>query len=73
MTLGSGADPIHVISSKAPLARAVLGKSKGDEVALQVGALKQQFEVLKVCRDVKLVGSSFGSGKCMVWVTLIDP
>lgn len=49
MTLGSGADPIHVISSKAPLARAVLGKSKGDEVALQVGALKQQFEVLKVC------------------------
>lgn len=49
MTLGSGAEPIHVISSKAPLARAVLGKSKGDEVALQVGALKQQFEVLKVC------------------------
>lgn len=49
MTLGSGADLIHVISSKAPLAWAVLGKSEGDEVALQVGALKQQFEVLKVC------------------------
>lgn len=49
MTLGSGAELIHVISSKAPLARAVLGKSEGDEVELQVGALKQQFEVLKVC------------------------
>lgn len=49
MTLGSGADLIRVISSKAPLARAVLGKSEGDEVELQVGAWKQQFEVLKVC------------------------
>lgn len=48
MTLGSGADLIHVISAKAPLARAVLGKTEGDEVALQVASVRQQLEVLKV-------------------------
>ncbi|BEU95557.1 GreA/GreB family elongation factor [Acidovorax sp. DW039] len=46
MKLGSG---VQVISGEAPLARAMLGKCEGDEVAIQVGApVPQQFEVLRV-------------------------
>ncbi len=40
--------PVQVLSSDAPLARALLGKCEGDEVLLQMGALRQQFEVLRV-------------------------
>lgn len=47
MTLGSGADLVQVISSKAPLAQAMLGKCEGDEVTFQIGAVQQLFEVLK--------------------------
>lgn len=46
MKLGSG---VQVISSEAPLGRAMLGKCEGDEVAIQIGApVQQQFEVLRV-------------------------
>ncbi len=46
MKLGSG---VQVISSEAPLGKAMLGKCEGDEVAIQVGApVLQQFEVLRV-------------------------
>ena len=48
MQLASGAQPVQVISSEAPLARAMLGKCEGDEVSLQVGPTRQQFEVLWV-------------------------
>ena len=48
MQLGSGVEIVHVISSEAPLARAMLGKCEGDEVALQVAPVRQQFEVLQV-------------------------
>jgi len=48
MKLVNGADPIQVISSKAPLGRAVLGKSEGDEVSIQITSTRQQFEVLWV-------------------------
>ncbi|MEG2976956.1 MAG: GreA/GreB family elongation factor [Comamonas sp.] len=42
MKLVCGADLVQVISSKAPLGKAMLGKCEGDEVSIQV----QQFEVL---------------------------
>ncbi|MFN9474276.1 GreA/GreB family elongation factor [Acidovorax sp.] len=48
MQLASGGQPVQVISSEAPLARAMLGKCEGDEVLLQVGPTRQQFEVLWV-------------------------
>lgn len=48
MKLVSGAQPVQVISSEAPLARAMLGKREGDEVAIQVDSVRQQFEVLRV-------------------------
>ncbi len=48
MKLGSGAELVQVISSDAPLGRAMLGKCEGDEVSTQVGSSRQQFEVLKV-------------------------
>jgi transcription elongation GreA/GreB family factor len=48
MKLLSGAQPVQVISSEAPLGRAVLGKCEGDEVLVQVAAIRQQFEVLRV-------------------------
>lgn len=44
MKLICGAEPVQVISSKAPLGGAMLGKCEGDEVSIQV----QQFEVLWV-------------------------
>ena len=48
MTLISGAQLVQVISSEAPLGKAMLGKCEGDEVSIQVGAIRQQFEVLRV-------------------------
>ena len=38
----------QVISSEAPLGRAMLGKCEGDEVSIQVALIRQQFEVLRV-------------------------
>ncbi len=48
MKLGSGAQLVHVISSEAPLGRAMLGKCEGDQVSIQVTPVRQQFEVLRV-------------------------
>jgi transcription elongation GreA/GreB family factor len=48
MKLLSGDQFVQVISSDAPLARAVLGKVEGDEVSIQIAAVRQQFEVLQV-------------------------
>lgn len=48
MALGVGDQVVQVISTEAPLGRAMLGKCEGDEVSLQVGATRQQFEVLWV-------------------------
>ena len=49
MTLVSGdAQLVQVISSEAPLGRAMLGKCEGDEVSIQVASIRQQFEVLRV-------------------------
>jgi transcription elongation GreA/GreB family factor len=47
-TLGSGDQLVQVISSEAPLGRAMLGKFEGDEVSIQIGSSRQQFEVLRV-------------------------
>jgi transcription elongation GreA/GreB family factor len=48
MKLVSGARPVQVISSEAPLGKAMLGKCEGDEVSIQVASIRQQFEVLRV-------------------------
>jgi len=48
MKLVSGARLVQVISSEAPLGRAVLGKCEGDEVSIQIARIRQQFEVLRV-------------------------
>ncbi len=48
MTLVSGAQPVQVISSEAPLGRAMLGKCEGDEVSIHVAPVRQRFEVLWV-------------------------
>ncbi|MFG6486283.1 GreA/GreB family elongation factor [Roseateles sp. BYS78W] len=48
MKLASGDQPVQVISSEAPLGRALLGKCEGDEVAIEVAPTRQQFEVLWV-------------------------
>jgi len=48
MKLVSGAQLVQVISSDAPLGKALLGKCEGDEVSLQVAPGRQQFEVLRV-------------------------
>lgn len=48
MKLVSGAQLVQVISTEAPLARAMLGKCEGDEVTIQLAAVRQQFEVLRV-------------------------
>lgn len=48
MTLVSGTQPVQVISSQAPLGRALLGKGEGDEVTIQIAATRQRFEVLWV-------------------------
>lgn len=48
MQLGSGTQLVQVISMEAPLGRAMLGKCEGDDVSIQVAAIRQQFEVLRV-------------------------
>jgi transcription elongation GreA/GreB family factor len=48
MRLVCGAQLVQVISSEAPLGRAMLGKCEGDEVAIQVAPIRQRFEVLRV-------------------------
>lgn len=48
MKLMSGAKRVQVISSEAPLGRALLGKCEGDEVAIEAASIRQQFEVLRV-------------------------
>lgn len=48
MKLVCGTQDVQVISSAAPLGRAMLGKCEGDEVAIQVATSRQQFEVLQV-------------------------
>ena len=48
MKLVCGAQLVQVISSEAPLGKAMLGKCEGDEVALQTAPIQQQFEVLRV-------------------------
>lgn len=48
MKLVCGAEIVQVISSKAPLARAMRGKCEGDEVVLQIAGVQQQLEVLWV-------------------------
>ena len=48
MRLVNGAQLVQVISSEAPLGRAMLGKYEGDDVWIQVAQIRQQFEVLRV-------------------------
>lgn len=48
MKLVCGAQPVQVISTEAPLGKALLGKCEGDEVSLQVAPLGRPFEVLRV-------------------------
>ncbi|MEO7108245.1 MAG: GreA/GreB family elongation factor, partial [Rhodoferax sp.] len=48
MKLVSGSQLVQVISSGSPLGRAMLGKCEGEEVSIQVGSIRQQFEVLRV-------------------------
>jgi transcription elongation GreA/GreB family factor len=48
MKLVCGTQPVQVISVEAPLGKALLGKFEGDEVAIQVAQIRQQFEVLEV-------------------------
>jgi hypothetical protein len=48
MKLLSGAQPVQVISTEAPLGRALLGKCEGDEVSIQGAPSRQLFEVLWV-------------------------
>ena len=42
MKLVSGAQRVQVISSEAPLGRALLGKCEGDEVSIQVAPIRQR-------------------------------
>lgn len=48
MKLLIGAETVQVISSQAPLGQALLGKSEGDEVMMEVALAKHQLEVLWV-------------------------
>jgi transcription elongation GreA/GreB family factor len=48
MTLVSGAQLVQIVSSEAPLCRAMLGKCEGDEVSIRFAPIRQQFEVLQV-------------------------
>lgn len=48
MKLPSGAQTVQVVSTEAPLGRAMLGKCEGDEVSMQGAPIRQQFEVLWV-------------------------
>jgi len=48
MKLISGTQIVQVVSSDAPLGRAMLGKCEGDAVSIEVAPVRQQFEVLWV-------------------------
>ncbi len=48
MKLVSGAQLVQVISSEAPLGRAMLGKCERDEVSIEIASIRRQFEVLRV-------------------------
>lgn len=48
MKLHSGTQVVQVISSDAPLGRAMLGKCEGDEVSMRIASTGQRFEVLRV-------------------------
>lgn len=48
VTLTDGGRLVQVVSSEAPLGRALLGKCEGDEVSMQAAANRQQFEVVRV-------------------------
>jgi transcription elongation GreA/GreB family factor len=48
MKLVSGSQFVQVISSEAPLGKALLGKCEGDDVSLYVDPIRQHFEVLQV-------------------------
>jgi transcription elongation GreA/GreB family factor len=48
MKLVSGTQLVQVISSEAPLGRAMLGNFEGDEVSIEVSLIQRQFEVLRV-------------------------
>jgi transcription elongation GreA/GreB family factor len=48
MTVVSGAQRVQVISTEAPLGRAMLGKCEGDDVSIQIDPIRHQFEVLRV-------------------------
>ncbi|MGI9218689.1 MAG: GreA/GreB family elongation factor [Hydrogenophaga sp.] len=48
MKLVSGTQVVQVISTEAPLGRALLGRCEGDQVSLQVAVSRQVFEVLWV-------------------------
>ena len=48
MKLLRSAQTVQVISTEAPLGRALLGKCEGDEVLIQVASIRQRLEVLRV-------------------------
>ena len=48
MKLSSDALMVQVLSTDAPLGKALMGKCEGDEVSIQVALSRQQFEVLRV-------------------------
>lgn len=48
MKLVSDAQDVQVITIESPLGQAMLGKYEGDEVSIQIGSSRQQFEVLWV-------------------------
>jgi transcription elongation GreA/GreB family factor len=48
MKLFSSGQLIQVMTSEAPLCRAMLGKCEGDEVSIEIAAIRQQLEVLRV-------------------------
>ncbi|NCT84716.1 MAG: transcription elongation factor GreAB [Comamonadaceae bacterium] len=48
MKLTHGDRVVQVISSEAPLDRALLGKFEGDEVSVQMPPARRRFEVLRV-------------------------
>jgi transcription elongation GreA/GreB family factor len=48
MKLVDEAQVVQVISSQAPLGRAMLGRREGDEVSIQIAASRQLFDVLRV-------------------------
>ena len=48
MKLTSSDELVQVISTEAPLGRAMLGKCEGDEITIQIDQIRQQYEVLQV-------------------------